>query len=74
MIGRGQGPGGSQGGFVMNRVRATRAAVQFEAAGFDLAAPAREERLAPATAGLLILALSLSGWLAILLAGRLLIG
>jgi hypothetical protein len=58
----------------MNRVRVRNATVQFEPVALDLPSAASEERLPVATAGLLILALSLFGWLAILGVARFIIG
>jgi hypothetical protein len=58
----------------MNRVRSPEAAVQFDPTAFDLRTTAPEERLPRGTAALLILGLSLLGWVTILLAGRLLLG
>jgi hypothetical protein len=58
----------------MNRVRVREATVQFEPVVLDLPSTASEERLPVATAGVLILALSLFGWLAILGVARFIIG
>jgi hypothetical protein len=58
----------------MSRVRGREASVQFEPAALELPSAASEERLPVATAGALILALSLFGWLAILGVARFVIG
>jgi hypothetical protein len=57
----------------MSRVPAREAPVQFEPVMLDLPSPASDERLPAGAAGLLILALSLFGWLAILAFARVVI-